>query len=134
MAARHTAMAMAMAVLLGSAHAQGAPDWSSAKRIEIGLSSYAFSPAELHLQRGVPYVLHFTNAAAKSHDFSAPAFFSASTVAPDDRAKLVKGAVELDENASTEGKLIPNTSGAYEVRCTRFMHAMLGMTGKVVVD
>jgi plastocyanin len=127
---------LALCALLSStfAFAQSAPDWSTAKRVDVSLSNYAFAPAELHLQKGMPYVLHFTNAAAKSHDFSAPAFFSASTIAADDRAKVVKGAVELEENASADVKIIPNRSGAYELRCTHFMHAMLGMTGKVVVD
>ncbi|HEY1709325.1 MAG TPA: cupredoxin domain-containing protein [Rhizomicrobium sp.] len=134
MATRHLMVAFCALLSSAPAFAQSAPDWSMAKRVDVSLSNYAFSPSELRLQRGVPYVLHFTNTAAKSHDFSAPAFFSASTIAADDRAKVVKGAVELDENASADVKLIPNTSGAYELRCTHFMHAMLGMTGKVVVD
>jgi plastocyanin len=109
-------------------------DWSLAKRVEIGLSNYAFTPKELHLQHGVPYVLHFTNSASKSHDFAAPKFFAATTIAPDDQAKVVKGSVELDENQTTDVKLIANTPGTYDVTCTHFMHEMLGMSGKVVVE
>jgi plastocyanin len=109
-------------------------DWSGARRVEIAMSNYAFAPQELHLQHGVPYVLHFTNTASKSHDFSAPAFFAAATVAADDRAKVVDGGVDLDENASTDVKLVPGTPGTYAVECTHFMHAMMGMTGKVIVE
>jgi plastocyanin len=122
-------------LLLGTTEASAqTPDWSSAKRIEVGLSNYAFAPAELHLQHGVPYVLHFANSAAKSHDFSAPAFFAASTIASDDQSKVVKGAVDLEENQTADVKLIANTPGAYDVSCTHFMHKMLGMSGKVVVE
>lgn len=110
------------------------PDWSQAKRVEIGLSNYAFAPQELHLQHGVPYVLHFANTASKGHDFSAPSFFATATIAAGDQSHVVKGAVDLEENQAADVKLIPNTPGTYAVTCTHFMHTMLGMTGKVVVD
>ncbi len=129
---RIAAAAFAFACLSTTAGAD--TDWAQAKRVEIDMSNYAFAPAELHLTHGVAYVLHFVNGAQKSHDFSAPGFFSASTIAPEDQAKVVKGSVDLEEGQSADVRLIANTPGNYEVRCTHFMHAMLGMTGKVVVD
>lgn len=125
------------ALLLGAGAATAfaqTPDWSQAQRVEVGMSNYAFAPTELHLHHGTPYVLHFTNSAAKSHDFNAAKFFAASTIASDDQGKIVNGGVDLEENQSADVKLIANTPGTYEVRCTYFMHAMLGMTGKVIVD
>jgi plastocyanin len=47
---------------------------------------------------------------------------------------VVKGTVDLEEGQSADVKLIVNAAGTYDVRCTHFMHTMLGMTGKVIVD
>jgi plastocyanin len=122
------------ALVVCAAPALADTDWTQAKRVEIDMSNYAYAPQPLRLTHGVPYVLHFVNSAQKSHDFSAPQFFAASTVAADDQAKLVKGAVDLEEGQTADVKLIVNAAGTYDVRCTHFMHAMLGMTGKVIVD
>lgn len=130
---RHTALVV-VALGLVATSARADTDWSQAKKIEVDLSNYAFAPQELHLTHGVPYVLHFVNQASKSHDFSSATFFAATTIATDDQGKVVKGDVDLDEGQSADVKLIVNTPGTYEVRCTHFMHAMLGMTGKVIVD
>lgn len=111
-----------------------AQDWSQTKRIEVDLSSYAFAPKELHLQRGTPYTLHFVNTAAKSHNFSAKEFFASSTIAPEDQARVAKGAVELDEQQSADVRLVPNTPGSYDVHCSHFLHQSFGMTAKVIVE
>jgi uncharacterized cupredoxin-like copper-binding protein len=110
------------------------PDWSQAKRIDVDLSNYAFAPKEIHLQHGMPYDLHLSNSSAKSHDFSAPAFFASSTIKPDDQSLAPKGEVELETQQAVDVHVIPNQAGSYELRCTHFMHTMLGMSGRIIVD
>jgi plastocyanin len=102
--------------------------------LTITLSSYAFAPATITLKSGTAYRLHFVNSASKGHNFSAPEFFAASTVAPADQSKITDGAVELDDGQSADITVTPNKPGTYNLECTHFMHSMFGMTGKIVVQ
>jgi plastocyanin len=113
---------------LAVAHAQPA-----ATRIDVQLSEYKYVPAEIDLNRGQSYVLHLTNTGSKGHDFSAKAFFQAVSLAPGSAAKVKNGGVDLDQGESADIALVPQTAGTYDVKCTHFMHEMLGMKGKIVV-
>lgn len=118
---------IATVLLIGGANAQTA--------VTVSLTNYAFTPSTLTLKAGETYRIHFSNDASKSHDFAAREFFQASTVAPEDKGKLEKdGDVELDGGQSADITLTPNHAGTYAVTCTHFMHSMLGMTGKIVVQ
>ena len=101
--------------------------------VTVTLSSYAFAPSKLVLKAGAPVTLHFVNSADKSHDFAAPEFFAAASVAPADQAKVAEGRVELDAHESADVTLTPK-AGTYSLTCTHFMHAMLGMSGSIVVQ
>jgi len=114
--------------------ASGAADWSKAETIEIDLDSYSFTPKSLHLKQGGAYTLHFVNKASKSHDFTAPEFFSALTVAPGDVAKVAEGEVELGSGESVDVKAVANKPGKYSVKCSKFLHASFGMTGEAVIE
>jgi plastocyanin len=114
--------------IVAAAHAQ------EARPMTITLTSYAFTPANINLKAGAPVTLHLVNDASKSHDFSAPKFFEAATIAPADKSKVVDGAVDLDEGQSVDVTVTPTRAGTYDLECTHFMHTMLGMTGKIVVQ
>jgi uncharacterized cupredoxin-like copper-binding protein len=87
------------------------------------------------LKAGETYRIHFVNNSGKGHDFSAREFFAASTMPPEDKAKLEDGdEVELDGGQSMDITLTPKHAGTFPVTCTHFMHAMLGMTGTIVVQ
>ena len=68
--------------------------------IAIILADYEFSPATLDLKQGTAYQLHFTNSGSKSHNFTAPEFFAASQIAPEDMAKVKNGTIELGNGQS----------------------------------
>ena len=102
--------------------------------VSITMTSYQFAPAHIELQRGKTYRLHLVNASGKGHDFSAPALFASSTIAPADQAKIHDGAVEVDSGSSVDVALVPLTPGDYPVRCTHFLHATFGMRGDVIVN
>ncbi len=102
--------------------------------VTITMSNYAFDPGTIALLAGSDYELHFVNNSSKGHDFSAPEFFAAVAVAPEDRAKIKDGAVEVDEGATVDIRLTAGKKGAFKVRCTHFLHSTFGMTGTVTVE
>ena len=125
-------------VLLSPALAQNAPvpdaaDWSSAPTVPLAMANYAFTPEALQFRANMPYRLRLTNNAGGGHSFDAPEFFAAVKVAPEDRAKIVKGEIEVEAGQTVEVKFVPKISGTYKFHCSHFLHASFGMTGTVVV-
>jgi uncharacterized cupredoxin-like copper-binding protein len=116
----------------GAAAAQP-PDWAHAQRVEVKLSSFAFTPSALHLRAGRPVVLHLVNTASGGHDFTAPAFFAAAQVRPQDRAAVGKGSVELRGHQSADVALVPR-AGRYPLKCSHTFHKTFGMSGQILVD
>ena len=102
--------------------------------ISITLTNYAFTPSALNLQAGMTYHLHFINSGSKDHNFSAPQFFAAAQVAPEDQAKVEKGRVALEGGQSLDITVTPDRPGTFAVECTHFMHKMMGMHGNIVVQ
>jgi plastocyanin len=127
---RIAALAAAFAL---SAPALAQPDWSHAARVDVALSSFKFAPATLRLHAGQPVILHLQNTGSGSHDFSAPAFFKAARVRPQDTAKLAGGSVDVDGHGYVDVALVP-AAGTYPLRCTHAFHAMFGMKGSIVVQ
>lgn len=107
-------------------------DFSHAEAVEVALSSFKFTPEELQLTAGKPYLLKFEDTAAGEHDFTAPEFFAAAQVHPDDSSRIADGQVELEGGESASIRLVPG-KGEYKIVCTHFGHSALGMTGKIVV-
>lgn len=107
--------------------------FSGAQTVEVNLSSFDFTPSEIHFKAGVPYTLHIVNEASGGHDFTAPDFFGAARVAPDDVAQVKNGQIELKGGASATVHLVP-AAGTYDLICTHTGHALLGMKGKIVVS
>jgi plastocyanin len=106
---------------------------SGATTIDIEMSSFKYRPASIRLEHGRDYVLHFVNAASSGHDFSAPAFFAAAKIAPEDRAKLKRGAIGLGGGEEARIHLTAPPAGRFAVKCTHFMHSTFGMIGEIVV-
>jgi plastocyanin len=106
----------------------------TATPIAVALTDYAFTPSALNLQGGMAYQIHFINNGSKDHNFSAPEFFAASQVAPEDMAKMKNGNVELGAGQSADVTVTPGRAGIYAVSCTHFMHKMMGMRGEITVQ
>jgi plastocyanin len=126
---------LAALAMLGAASIAPAatPDWQQAELVQVTLSNFAFTPSALHLHKGQPYRLHFVNEGSGGHNFSAPEFFKAAQIDPDDGAKLHNGTVDLEKGAAQDIRLVPSV-GSYTVKCTHFMHSAFGMKGSIDVN
>jgi plastocyanin len=102
--------------------------------VTISLTDYAFAPGTLGLKSGTTYQLHFVNSGSKDHNFSAPEFFAAAQIAPDDQAKVTKGQIGLGAGQTADITVTPGQTGTFTVECTHFMHKMMGMHGNIVVQ
>lgn len=107
-------------------------EFDRAETVEVTLSNFEFSPSELRLVAGRPYILKLTNAASGGHDFAAPEFFAAVRVHAGDSARIAEGEIDLASGETASVRLVP-AAGEYMLVCTHFGHSALGMTGKIIV-
>jgi uncharacterized cupredoxin-like copper-binding protein len=106
----------------------------TAKRVDITLANFSFTPSAIALNAGQPVTLHFENKGSGGHDFTAPQFFKAAAMDGATRAKLgSKGKVSLESGASMDVTLTPK-AGSYKAKCSHFLHAGFGMTGTITVS
>jgi uncharacterized cupredoxin-like copper-binding protein len=108
-------------------------DWSHAKTITVQLTDFEFTPDHLGLQVGVPVRLMLVNNGSGKHDFSAPEFFAAVAYRAGSRWPNT-GGITLKKKESVELDVVPSAPGSYPLRCTEFLHALFGMTGKIDVS
>lgn len=107
-------------------------NFSDAETVSVTLRSFAFEPSTIQLAAGKHYALRLTNSASSSHDFTAPEFFAASLVKPEDAATIADGEVEVAPGQTVVVHLVP-AAGRYGLACTHTGHALLGMRGTIVV-
>ena len=124
--------AVAALVLAAPATGRPATDWNRAPVAEVVLKSFDFAPATLRLKAGQPVRLTLRDTKG-AHNFAAPEFFAAALIAPEDRAKVGKGKVELDKGDVVVIRLIP-VAGTYKLTCTHLLHQSFGMKGTIVVE
>lgn len=108
----------------------GASPAMAAERVEIVLANFSFTPSQIHLHKGQPYLLHFVNQGSGGHNFAAKGFFDAAHI---NGGAPAKGVIELGKGESRDVTLVP-AAGRYEVKCTHFLHSGFGMKGEIVVD
>lgn len=126
---------LAALILASSAGAQSTADsWSNAHLLTIRLSSFKFEPSDIMMEHGQPYMLHLVNGSSGGHDFAGKEFFAQARIKPEDAAKVNGGRIDLGGGESVDVHLIAPPPGTYKIRCTHFMHSMLGMTGRIVVQ
>lgn len=124
---------LAAALLAPMSNAQP-PEWAGAQTVSVELSNFKFTPATLTLQHGVVYRLRFSNSSSGGHDFVAKEFFAAANIAPEDRAEVKNGGIDLDGKDVVEVRLVAGQPGTYKSHCSHFMHSSFGMTGTIVVQ
>jgi len=128
-----TVVCLSLLLMAGAATSPGEAANQVPELVNIELSNFAFSPENLHLHAGRAYQLRFTNLGSGGHNYSAPAFFAAATIDPEDRRYVKKGKVELAKGQALSIRLVP-AAGSYQVKCTHLLHASFGMKGSIVAD
>jgi len=108
-------------------------DFGGAAVERVELANFDFTPREIRLRAGRPYELVLANVASGGHNFAAAAFFAAARIRPADAALVAKGEVEVPGGATRTVHLVP-AAGTYRLVCTHTGHALLGMTGTIVVS
>lgn len=112
--------------------ASTATDFGDAQTVTVTLSNFRFTPQDITLVAGKPVVLVLDDTATGGHDFTAPEFFAAATIAPQDAALVAGGQIALVGGQQVSLHLVP-AAGDYKLVCTHFGHAALGMTGSIKV-
>ena len=107
-----------------------APAAAQPARQTIVVWSFGFSPQPIQLAAGRPVTLVFQNRSSGSHDFTAETFFGASRIIA---GSAPEGEIELRGNETKSITLIPR-AGVYKAHCSHFMHSMLGMTDRIIVN
>jgi uncharacterized cupredoxin-like copper-binding protein len=98
----------------------------------VEMSNFKFAPTDVQLKAGVPVVLHLSNTAGGSHNFSAPQFFAAARLDPRAAALVHDGKVEVPAHAAVDLQLVP-VEGRYALKCTHALHSAFGMKGTITV-
>lgn len=121
---------LAAALLAGPALAQ---EWRTAPEYDVLLTSYDIVPGTIRLKAGEPVRLRFVNNSNQRHIFWARGFFRASQLRRRDARLVADGRLEVPPLATETIVLVPR-AGRYRVSSGNFLHRMLGMTGKIVVE
>jgi uncharacterized cupredoxin-like copper-binding protein len=99
--------------------------------VRVALVDYRFEPGELVLEQGKSYRLELRNSGTATHEFAAPAFFTAAHIA--DRAMLTHEGTEilLQPGQAHAIELVAPGPGSYRLTCPD--HDWDGMVGKITV-
>lgn len=129
---RLLAAGLGASVLLGlavAAHGQ-APD---ATVVDVQLTEFHYTPAEIDLLQGHRYVLHIVNSGGVAHDLEARTFFQTVQLAPETAAKISDGRIEVGKGGTVDVAFVTSKPGVFEMHCTHPLHSVFGMKGKIVV-
>lgn len=111
---------------------------ATAKTVAIELNEMSFTPKNVTLEAGKPYVLKLTNKGKVKHEFSAGKFFrSAATRKVGTDAGAVKvpffTEVEVFAGKTAEVFVIPVIPGTFDMLCELPGHLEAGMEGTITV-
>jgi uncharacterized cupredoxin-like copper-binding protein len=115
-----------------------AANWDAAKTVTINMSEYAFTPKDITLEAGQPYVLEVVNTGTVKHEFTAGDFFrTVATRKAETAESEVKvpffTEIEVFAGKNAELFLIPLIPGTYKLVCEIEGHFEAGMFGTITV-
>jgi plastocyanin len=101
--------------------------------IEVGMTEYAFDPADLTVSKGDTITV--TNDGQLPHNYTVPTRDeSAGAELPPDLRDLALGTGDVDPGSSGEYEVGDMALGEYKVICTIPGHAEKGMKGTLTVE
>ena len=115
-----------------------AADWDAAETVTVELSEFAFTPSQITLEAGLPYILEIVNVGDVKHEFTAGDFFrTVATRKAETAESEVKvpffTEIEVFAGKSAELFLIPLIPGTYDLVCEIEGHFEAGMFGTITV-
>ncbi|HLG00509.1 MAG TPA: cupredoxin domain-containing protein [Acidimicrobiia bacterium] len=133
-----TAASSAERYVANAAEFVEAADWDAAKEQTIELSEFAFTPKEITLEAGQPYILKVVNTGDVKHEFTAGEFFrTVATRKAETAQSEVKvpffTEVEVFAGETVEIYLVPLIAGTYDLVCEIEGHFEAGMFGTITV-
>jgi uncharacterized cupredoxin-like copper-binding protein len=121
-----------------SADFVSAADWDAKKTVTIELAEMSFTPQDITLEAGQPYVLEIVNKGTEKHEFTADEFFrTVATRKAETAESEVKvpffTEIEVFAGKSVELFIIPLVPGTYDLVCEIEGHFEQGMFGTITV-
>lgn len=115
-----------------------AANWDAAKTVKIEMAEFAFTPKDITLEAGTPYILEITNVGTVKHEFTAGDFFrSVATRKAETAESEVKvpyfTEIEVMAGKTAELFVIPLVPGSYKLVCEIEGHLEAGMFGTITV-
>ena len=118
---------------LSAASAAAAQDWRTAPEYDVLLTRWDIEPEKIRLKAGEPVRLRFVNNTHQELSFSAKGFFRASKLRRRDGDLVKGGGIEVPPLSTRTVVLVPR-AGRYDVAGGNFLHRLLGMSGKIIVE
>jgi uncharacterized cupredoxin-like copper-binding protein len=115
-----------------------AADWATAEKLTIELGEMYFTPNDITLEAGKPYILTLVNVGAVKHEFTASEFFwtvatrKAQTAESEVKVPFFTE-IEVFAGKSVDLYLIPLIPGTYDLKCEIEGHFEAGMFGTITV-
>ena len=104
-----------------------------APEYDVQLSTYDIQPVEIRLKAGEPVRLRFVNNSNQGLTFSAGDFFRSARMRRRDAALVEGGSVKVPPLSTRTVVLVPRP-GRYKATGANFLHRLLGMSGRIIVQ
>jgi plastocyanin len=121
-----------LSLVLFGASAQ-AQDWRTAPEYDVLLTSFDIQPGEIRLRAGQPVRLRFVNNSNQGHRFEAARFFRTSKLRRRDGALVKGGGIAVPPLSTRTVVLVPR-AGRYRAASGNYIHRLLGMSGRIIVE
>ena len=115
-----------------------AVDWAKTETVRIDLAEFGYSPETLVFRLGQPYILNLVNTGSVAHRLVSKEFFRAiaarSLVYSDAESSYpALDGIALEPREMKTLYFVAVKPGDYQTSCDRPLHALLGMTGRIVL-
>jgi hypothetical protein len=130
---RHRLISLFLAAAAIAAAPASAQEWRMAPEYDVLLSTYDIAPDEIRLKAGEPVRLRFVNNSNQELRFSAGDFFKEAQLRKRDGALVKGGTIEVPALSTRTVVLVPK-AGRYKAGGGSFVHRLLGMGGKIIVE
>jgi plastocyanin len=117
--------------LIVSVPAWAAPDWSKAETVTVVMVDNRFQPDHVTFHAGRPTVLRLINKGKEMHEFTAPDFLHAASVADPRALANGGGDIVVQPKQIVSVRLVPGKAGQYGLICAD--HDWDGMVGSISV-